>query len=528
MSTDISVTVTSPAPVTAVVDPAPVTVSSVVSAGVQGLTGPSNTLTIGTVTGGSSAAATITGTSPNQTLNLTLPTGATGATGATGSTGPTGPQGPTGATGATGPTGPAASNSTIIGAVLTGLSSATNSAIAATDTILTAAGKLQAQVSSLASAGYQTASQVTSAITSYDYGVTSTITSYGYQTAAEVTSAITSYGYQTAAQVTSAITAYGYQTTAQVMTAISSALTWTNLSGKPSTFTPSTHASSHASGGSDPLTLSVSQITGAAPTSSPSFTGTPSAPTASSGTNTGQIATTLFVTSAISAATPSNATIIGKVLTGLTTATNSAIAATDTILIAFGKLQAQVSSLTSAGYQTASQVTSAITAYGFQTASQVSTSISTALSAIGASFNQSLNTSDEVNFSAVGWGAFGSGNYLNSDGSAQFLGGAVSIQGVSPSVDPYGPFTGLQLQEMISGVPTNADIWLDRGLYISHPNGVGIWGLYTQDVPIFGTAAQGAPAIEFGIDQLGIGESASGGIDFWNNGGSSILASIWQ
>ena len=97
--------------------------------GATGATGPSNTLSIGTVIGGAFAAATITGTSPAQTLNLTLPkgdkgdTGATGATGATGPQGPqgikgdtgdtgpqgptgaTGPQGPTGATGATGPTG---------------------------------------------------------------------------------------------------------------------------------------------------------------------------------------------------------------------------------------------------------------------------------------------------------------------------------------------------------------------------------------------------------------------------------------
>jgi hypothetical protein len=60
---------------------------------------------------------------------------------------------------------------------------------------------------------YQTAAQVTTAITSY-----------GYQTAAQVTTAITSYGYQTAAQVTTAITSYGYQTAAQVTTAINSAL----------------------------------------------------------------------------------------------------------------------------------------------------------------------------------------------------------------------------------------------------------------------------------------------------------------
>jgi hypothetical protein len=109
--------------------------------GVQGSAGPANTLSIGTVTGGT-AAATITGTAPNQTLNLVLPVGSTGATGSKGDTGSQGPAGPantlsigtvtsgtaaatitgtapnqtlnlvlqpgaTGATGATGPQGPA-------------------------------------------------------------------------------------------------------------------------------------------------------------------------------------------------------------------------------------------------------------------------------------------------------------------------------------------------------------------------------------------------------------------------------------
>lgn len=58
--------------------------------GATGATGPANTLTIGTVTTGAEgdpAAATITGDAPNQTLSLTLPVGATGATG---------PQGPAG------------------------------------------------------------------------------------------------------------------------------------------------------------------------------------------------------------------------------------------------------------------------------------------------------------------------------------------------------------------------------------------------------------------------------------------------
>jgi hypothetical protein len=45
-----------------------------------------------------------------------------------------------------------------------------------------------------------------------------------YQTAAQVTIAITSYGYQTATDVTNAITSYGYQTAANVTTSINSAL----------------------------------------------------------------------------------------------------------------------------------------------------------------------------------------------------------------------------------------------------------------------------------------------------------------
>jgi hypothetical protein len=84
--------------------------------GPTGPTGPANVLTIGTVTTGEtgvSAAATITGSSPTQTLNLTLPKGNTGATG------PTGPTGPQGQTGATGP-----ANTLSIGTVGTGVTPA--------------------------------------------------------------------------------------------------------------------------------------------------------------------------------------------------------------------------------------------------------------------------------------------------------------------------------------------------------------------------------------------------------------------
>ncbi len=59
--------------------------------GDTGAAGPANTLKIGTVVTGSDAAATITGTSPSQTLSLVLPQGATGTQGPQGSVGPSGP-----------------------------------------------------------------------------------------------------------------------------------------------------------------------------------------------------------------------------------------------------------------------------------------------------------------------------------------------------------------------------------------------------------------------------------------------------
>lgn len=71
--------------------------------GSPGAAGPANTLTIGTVTQGT-AAATITGTSPNQTLNLVLQKGDTGIQGVTGTTGATGAAGTNGTTSITQPT----------------------------------------------------------------------------------------------------------------------------------------------------------------------------------------------------------------------------------------------------------------------------------------------------------------------------------------------------------------------------------------------------------------------------------------
>ena len=66
--------------------------------GATGPAGPANTLSIGTVTQGAEAEATITGAAPNQTLNLVLPKGDKGEKGDTGATGPQGPKGTDGIT----------------------------------------------------------------------------------------------------------------------------------------------------------------------------------------------------------------------------------------------------------------------------------------------------------------------------------------------------------------------------------------------------------------------------------------------
>ena len=77
MSTTLSVsrqatkfiTITKPKTLTVVVEPS----DEVIQVRDPGVSGPANVIAIGTVTSGVAAAATITGTSPNQVLNLVLP-----------------------------------------------------------------------------------------------------------------------------------------------------------------------------------------------------------------------------------------------------------------------------------------------------------------------------------------------------------------------------------------------------------------------------------------------------------------------
>jgi len=77
---------------------------------------------------------------------------------------------------------------------------------------------------------------------------------------------------------------------------VAEAVAWTGITGKPSSFTPAahTHVTSEVTGLDTALASK-------APLASPALTGTPTAPTATAGTNSTQLATTAFVAAAVSA-----------------------------------------------------------------------------------------------------------------------------------------------------------------------------------------------------------------------------------
>ena len=104
--------------------------------------------------------------------------------------------------------------------------------------------------------------------------------------------------------------------------------------------TPTAHASSHASAGTDPITIAESQVTGLvadlaakAPLASPALTGSPTAPTQAAGDNSTKLSTTAYADSAVgvetSRATTAEAILAPKAspaLTGSPTAPTQAAA----------------------------------------------------------------------------------------------------------------------------------------------------------------------------------------------------------
>ena len=404
-------------------------------AGNTGPAGPANSLAIGTVTTGapgSSAGATISGTPPEQILNLSIPQGAKGDKGDTGATGATGPQGPVGppanlssstpqplGTAAVGTATDAARGDHVhqmptasdVGAIATTARGAANGvasldssgkvpsaqlpAIAITETFVVASQSamlaltaqtgdvavrtdinanfiLQSEPASTLGNWVQLAAPPSS-VTSVD-GRTGTVTlsdlyapATGINpTAITGTAVITTdsrlsdartptahaatHGVAGSDPITIAntqITGLGTSSTRNVA-ATGNASATEVVKGDDTRLTdartPTAHAASHGSGGSDPVTVAQSQVTNLttdlaakAPLASPALTGTPTAPTAAADTNTTQVATTAYVVGQgyLKSATASStyAPLASPALTGTPTAPTAAVA-TDTTQIA--------------------------------------------------------------------------------------------------------------------------------------------------------------------------------------------------
>lgn len=321
--------------------------------GTPGAAGVAATITIGsTSTGaaGTNAAVTNDGDEQNAVLNFTIPRGATGATGAAGSQGP---QGPKGDQGERGPTGYGVVAGGSDGYVLAKASNADYD----TEWIPAGAAPPVSSVDSrtgdvtlsdlydasgaAATAQSNAQSYADSAVSTHNSDTTSV---HGISNTANIV-------YTDDARLSDARTPTAHATShesggSDELELAPSQITGTAVVDSDSRLTdartPTAHATSHESGGSDELELAPSQITGTAvvdsdsrltdartptahaashgagqsdaitvaqsqvtnltsdlsakaPLASPTFTGTPAAPTAAQGTNTTQVATTAYV-----------------------------------------------------------------------------------------------------------------------------------------------------------------------------------------------------------------------------------------
>lgn len=140
--------------------------------------------------------------------------------------------------------------------------------------------------------------------------------------------------------------------------------------------------------------------TSRAPIASPEFTGTPTAPTATSGTNTTQIATTAFVSAAVSGKADSSTTLAGYGITNAYTKTETDTAIS-TAISALGNLYEYKGSVATYANLPASPSTGDVynveAAYGDYPAGTNWAWNGTAWDALGGAFSITFATAAEVN-----------------------------------------------------------------------------------------------------------------------------------
>lgn len=281
----------------------------------------------------------------------------------------------TGEVTATGPGAAAAtvSNSAVIGKVLTGFSPGPNSAVLATDTILQAFQKLQAQVSGATGTAI---TALTGDVSATGPGsVSATVNSIGGSSATNVHSAELAANAATPSNVVSTIVKRDASGNFAAGT-ITANLTG-NVSGSSSSFTGSlagdvtgTQSSTVVAtvGGSSAANIHSAELAANAATSSNTAStiverdasgnfsaGTITANLTGTATNATNATTAINfsgslsgdVTGTQSATAISSPTVTGKLLTGYSIGANSPISATDSILLAFEKTQGQLNATSS-------------------------------------------------------------------------------------------------------------------------------------------------------------------------------------
>lgn len=253
-------------------------------------------LTAGTVTTGapgSSASISITGSAGSQVLNVTVPRGDVGATGPAGPTGAAGATGPTGPQGATGSgSGDVVGPGTVAGGELV-LFNGTTGTIIKRDTTLTGGLlKVTSGVPSIAvagtdyvlpsgsitgNAGTATALQTARTINGTSFNGSANITTSRWGTSRTLTIGATGKAVDGSAAVSWSLAEIGAQAADADLTAIAALAGTSGLLRKTAADTWSLETTAYA------------------PLASPAFTDVPTAPTATAGTNTTQLATTGFV-----------------------------------------------------------------------------------------------------------------------------------------------------------------------------------------------------------------------------------------